>query len=130
MKKDQLTIWTPIEAFPKDLLVEKLIEDYDGLKIYLKGSGKDAKTLKVFFEARLCYQMTDESWLWRRWDEMSRELLGKTFYTVENSNYVTLFHENTFEAYLDWKITHYGIYTIEDCIDILSCNPPIFEWLN
>jgi len=127
--KDRLIPWDiKIKDPPKRLFVEGLYDDYEGFRILLRGEKPKSKILKVTFEDYLSYRNTDESNLLKVWNNQSSKLLGRIFYKVQNSSYIDFFHEMTEMSYLNWEVTHYAIYTIEDCIDILGTSPPKVFW--
>ncbi|GAB5398562.1 MAG: hypothetical protein Aureis2KO_01470 [Aureisphaera sp.] len=127
--KDVLKKWNLNVLDNNDkLYVEKLLNDSAGLTIILKKEKSDKKYLKIFFDDTLSYRNTNESFLLKIWHTTQKENLGKTFYSVENSSYIDFFHEMTQKIYLDWDIIHYAIYTISECIDILSQVPPVISW--
>lgn len=129
-REDILNIWKPIENLPNPMYVEAIYDDYDGFRILLKGESVISKMLRVTFQDSLSYRNTDESYLLKIWNSTEKAKLGKIFYLVENSSYVDFFNEMTENIYSDWDIKHYAIYTTSDCIDVISANPPIIEWLD
>lgn len=128
--KQIFTLWKPIEDLPKPMYVEAIHDDYEGFRILLKGEEVSSRMIRISFEGKLSYRNTDESYLLKIWNSMEKELAGENFYIVENSSYIDFFNEMTGNLYSDWKIKHYAIYTISDCIDVLSTNPPIIEWIS
>jgi len=63
------------------------------------------------------------------WSDVVQNLLGKIFYTISGSEYIDFFNQMTFGLYKDWKVVHYAIYTVQDCLDILFDQPPKIEWV-
>lgn len=127
-KKDVFTAWEPIKNIGSIILFEELTDDTNGLKITLKEHQKKDPLLKVYFKSPLFYRNTDESFLMRIWNE--QKLPGRLFFVINNSSLIDSFHHMTYDIYLEWKIVHYGIYTNEDCIDVLSTIPPEVKWVN
>jgi hypothetical protein len=110
--------------------IEAINDDYEGFRILLRSNNFSDKVLRVTFSNHLSYRNTDESFLLNLWGYTDKEVLGKTFYLVSNSAYVDFFNESTENLYKEWNVIHYAIYTTSDCIDILSDQPPIIEWLS
>ena len=125
--KDKLAIWTPLQKKKEKYFVEAMIDDYDGFRIFLKGEKEDSEILKISFVDVLSYRNTDESYLLNIWHNTDKKVLGNIFYTIENSSYIDFFNGMTHDLYSNWKVNHYAIYTLSDCIDILSEHEPHFE---
>lgn len=128
--KQVFTLWKPIDDLPKPIYIEAIHDDWEGFRILLRGSDPTLSMLRITFESHLSYRNTDESYLLKIWNSMEKELAGENFYIVENSSYIDFFNEMTGNMYSDWQVKHYAIYTISDCIDVISTNPPIVEWLD
>lgn len=109
--------------------IEAIHDNYEGFRILLRSSILEGKMLRINFNDKLSYRNTDESFYLKLWGSMNKEILGKTFYIISNSDYADFFNDQTLDIYRDWKIIHYAIYTNSDCIDILSIQQPIIEWL-
>jgi hypothetical protein len=129
--KNKLKVWKPIEDLPPQMFVEALHDDYEGFRILLKGESFDAKTLRIGFEDRLSYRNIDADYLSKYWASFLPVHVTEVFYIVENSALVDEFLCTSEGLYpSNWTITHYAIYTQQDCIDVLSYHPPSVEWLN
>lgn len=109
--------------------IEAIHDDYEGFRILLRSSILESKMLRISFNDKLSYRTTYESFYLKLWSNMNEGIFGKTFYIISNSYYIDYFNDQTLDIYKDWKIQHYAIYTISDCIDILSIQQPIIEWL-
>ena len=129
--KDILNTWDlSIDGIENKMYVEQLKDNYDGKAIYLKGDKDDSKVLKISFEDILSYRNTNESYMLKIWNDTPNEKLGKVFYKIDKSSYIDFFNEMSCGIYKNWNIVHYGIYTSEDCIDILSVTKPKIEWVH
>jgi hypothetical protein len=128
--KQIFTLWKPIDNLPKPVYVEAIHDDYEGFRILLRGDDLSSGVLRISFEDKLSYRNTDESYLLKNWNSMAKELAGENFYIIENSSYIDFFNDMTGHLYSDWQIKHYAIYTVSDCIDIISISPPVVEWLD
>lgn len=53
-----------------------------------------------------------------------------TLLTVENSIWVPWLVKEACGALQEEKLTHYAIYTPEDCVDVVTEHHPTAEWLN
>jgi hypothetical protein len=129
-QKNILTPWQPLSNVTLPLYVEALHDDNDGFKILLRGESATSRILRISFDAPLSYRNTNESYLLELWHSTDAKNLGKVFYFVENSSYIDFFNNMTENIYLDWDVNHYAVYTIADCVDILSSNAPIVGWMD
>ncbi len=129
-ENQKYSVWEPITGIQKPMFVDGLYDDYEGFRILLRGEALSANVLRIGFEAHLSYRNTDESFMLKVWNSIPQGQLGEIFYIIENSDYIKSFNEMTGNLYDDWSITHYGIYTTSDCIDIISTDIPTVEWLN
>jgi len=129
--KDILEPWILIDGIQDQIMfIEAIHDDYEGFRILLQGENKNSNMLRIVFDNKLSYRNTNESYLLKIWHTNRKEILGKVFYIISNSSYIDFFHEMTGNIYNDWNLKHYAIYTITDCLDIISCYPPKIEWLN
>lgn len=113
------------------MYLEGLHNDYEGFRLLLKGTGDQAKMLRITFDPVLAYRGIDEGDLisYERLDEDDQ--LGRWgFFIVGSSSYIEWFHRTSQGVHEEESIMHYAIYTPNDCLDILSSYPPEVEWLN
>jgi hypothetical protein len=113
-------------ALPKPFELRALL-DIDGLlelRLESEGGGK----LRVRFDSYLAYRKLDEG------DAMSilRDIQaggvpGKSFYRVEESEFVAWFMAQCFSSRAHQPLTHFCILTVDDVIDILARDPPTTE---
>ena len=129
-EKDIIKPWISIEDLPKDIYVEAVYDDFEGFRVLLRGTAIDAKMLRISCNDNIYYRNTDESYLLKIWGSMPKDIEPSLIYTIENSTFVEYFHEMSEGCYATWKITNYAIYSTNDCIDILSVEPLIVEWLD
>ncbi len=119
--------WTPINELQDDFYLEGLYDDYEGFRILLRGEEKQNKILKITFDPALSYRNTDEGDLLRT---IGKGLGDWSLFIVEGSEYLDWFNKESHDIYQSKNITHYAIYTQNDCIDILSAYHPKVEWLD
>lgn len=124
MSNDSLIKWSLDIKNPVEMSIESLIDDNQGLKVIAKSYPNKERTIKITFQDYLTYRNTNESYLLKLWSNIPDEMLGFTFYKIDNSSYIKYFHEMSLGVYIDWEIIHYGIYTGQDCIDILATQEP------
>ena len=127
--KNLLKVWNPLEITPESMIVESIQDDYEGFRIILTDYNKRGQYLKIGFDQYFFYRNTDESYMINYGNAIDKEILKKTFFIVENSEYYDFFIKSIPEVYEDMDVTHYPIYSLADCIDILAEKPPMVSWL-
>lgn len=119
--------WDPITNLPKKLYLEAVHDDYEGFRLLLKND-EDQRMLRIAFDPVLSYRNTDEGDLIKT---INKQDLGDwSLYTVNESDYLAWFIEESHGIHDSDDIVHYAIYTPNDCLDVLSACPPKVEWLN
>ena len=95
----------------------------------MRGHERSAATLRLHFESVIGYRNINESYRLRTWanHDMSRT---SPLLIVRNSTWVEWLVKEAGGVLDAAKVTHYAVYTSEDCIDIASEFAPVVEWLN
>ncbi len=131
MQKNGFKRWKPLTELPAEMYFKEILDFDKGLRLLLKSSDDpNQKLLQIIFESPLVYRNIDEGNLifYNRIDE--EDNLGRWgFFTINASDYLEWFHHVSQNIHKNEKITHYAIYTIEDCLDILSNFPPSVKWI-
>jgi len=132
MSSQILKIWTPLEGISERLSLEALHDDYEGVRLLLEGDEPNNQTLRITFDPSLVYRNIDEmDYMKSLHTFQGREHLGKwALFTVENSDFVKWFNEESHGTHENENIVHYAVLTLNDCIDVISSQPPKVEWLN
>jgi hypothetical protein len=127
--KNKYVFWDlQIDEMPKKFSIESIHDDYEGFRIILRGDSIPEKIIKIGFESVLSYKNTNESYLLKLWEIFPNDLAGKIFYIVKNSSYIESVREQAYNINIG-ELNHYAIYTISDCVDIISSSPPKIEIL-
>jgi ABC-type phosphate transport system substrate-binding protein len=110
----------------KDIFVESIVYDSE-LTITLKSNN-----IKILlkFERFESYRVNDESNLLEYWEELdAKNENGYVFYEIFNSSYyseIKKLSKDFFSGGGDSdSIKHYGIFSINECVEVLSDLPPI-----
>lgn len=121
----------------KYLSVSKVVYEYRDLTINIDtytnkyNSSENRENVTLFFENLILYRVTNESYLlqtWKDWPkDTNKDGVVEVIYLVENSELLKSFHKETYGIYEDDGVQHYAIYTMEDCIDVLTRIPPVFR---
>jgi len=129
MEKEHYERWEPLDNIPRQLLCEGLIDDSEGLKVFLKGMDSSAPIFRITFGSYLAYRNMDEGSKIRTWNRTTgREICP--LYIVSHSLWLDWFHEESSGIYNDMTVMHYAIFTECDCIDVLTLDEPEAEWLD
>ncbi|MBI9078101.1 MAG: hypothetical protein JEZ02_22080 [Desulfatibacillum sp.] len=119
------------EPFPKmknvALYCEGLIDDWEGFRILLKGN--KTPMYRLLFQNPYFYQNRDEEYFLIDTPSEGTYEVPYPFYKIENSELLERFHLESVGICRNFNITHYAIYSGNDCIDILSVEEPIAEVL-
>ena len=84
---------------------------------------------RVIFNHYLAYRKIDESAALTTLDEISKDLApGKTFYHVEDSEFLEWFHRQNYGIWKDRKPQHYLLAMDECLIDVIFLGEPKIEY--
>ncbi len=116
------------------LVCESITDDDKGVELTLREQVKPeesqcriAKRIKVLFDPVVAYRNVDESYRTRTFDNhRSRE--GALF-IVQNSEWISWLHSESYGMYEGARFTHYAIFTLNDCIDVVSEFEPSVSWI-
>jgi len=123
-KINQYIPWDLKVGHSPKMVIDRIIDDSNGLQIYLKESLESASELIMVFSSYACYMNTDESYRYRTILNLPKGFSSNSFYIVEKSSLVKWLHEESSDIYSDITMTHYSIITISDWFDIISEFPP------
>lgn len=138
MSKNIYKKWNPFQGTPDSIYLKSLRCDYYGLTIILDCFEDRSKSIEIFFDAYLSYRSIDEGDLLvvdeedlavqnLKNNKKNRGTGGLLI--IDYSSYLEWFDFVSQGIHDDENIIHYGIYTCDDCIDILSAYPPSVKWL-
>ncbi len=128
-KEDQLIPWMVSKNnIPDKMYVEGMHDDYEGFRVLLKG--ENTEMLRITFKNKISYMNTDESYRLDigRNDTINEAHFNRVFYTVQNSSYIKWIKKTSKQS-VGPDVKHFAIYTDFDCIDIITHDVPIVEWL-
>jgi len=111
-----------------EIFIEK-IDIKDFLTIRLIGEINDENYFfEIIFHNFVSFNLTDESYRISYFDEMDPGLVSlKPFLKFKDSDLIKKFQQENLGIYKSLEITHYAIYTKNDCMDILSRSEPIIR---
>jgi hypothetical protein len=125
---EQYERWHPMQGLVGCLDYESLQSTPEGLEIRLIESGT-CRVLSVRFRSAIAYRSTDELNRYRTLRRLGPQgLLGWSFFIVRNSDWLRWLLEEIEGAPMYPEMTHYGVYSTDDCVDVLSERPPLVAW--
>jgi hypothetical protein len=122
---DIFEIWEPGQELVKNMYLDELHDDHQGLTLILSGLNSEKK-LKINFLTHFTYRSTNESYRLKSLHDHSF-VNGINFAT--NTKFIKWFKEETHGIYDEMNPTHYLICTNDDITDVISANEPTFEVL-
>jgi len=120
--------WVPGRNVPSRMFVESLKDDSEGLHVLLRGEGEGAPTLHLLFEAVVAYRSINESYRLATWRSIESQRPLTTLLIVENSRWVDWLVRESGGVLQAEQLTHFAIYSLEDCIDIVTEFEPDAFW--
>lgn len=114
---EEVARWEPVAGLPLELYCDSISHDTSGLTITLMARVADAR-LRLVFESPYAYQNINETFRMRTWVENANR--PGTLLTIKNSRWVKWLASESQGLLDEESITHYAIYTEEDCIDVIS----------
>ena len=127
--KEEYLDWRPVEGVPARIHCEAIHDDVEGLRILLHGDDPSGPTLRLRFESVVGYRNINESYRLRTWGQLDMSSRSPLL-RVRNSQWVDWLAEEAGGVFEPANVTHYAVFTSEDCIDIASEFAPTVEWLN
>ena len=119
--------WEPLSDIPARMYLEALHDDVEGVRMLLRGGDPGGRVLRLSFEP-IAYRNINESHRLGTW--ASLDMGGMTsLMTLANSSWLRWLVEEAAGVIAAESLTHYAIYTPEDCIDVATSAVPVAEWL-
>ncbi len=131
-KMEKWKKWVPTKNIPGTLYYEEIVSNKKGLTL-LFSDESNTKTIKITFNGLVySYRFTEEGCLLKTLDYLvdthkKKDFHGWCMFEVQNSNYLTWFKEESYDAYDTETFAHYAIYTEDGLIEVLSPYPPEIE---
>lgn len=127
--EEKFVPWVPVSNLPNRLHCEAVHDDIEGLRVLLRGDAPSSLVLRIRFESAIGYRNVNESYRPRTWGELDMTNTPPLL-TVENSSWIKWLQTEAGPLIDPARLTHYAVFTSEDCIDVASEFTPIVEWLN
>lgn len=122
--------WHPVDNIDKELFVDALHDDHEGMRIILSGKSSGSGILRITFDHYHLYRNVEESNRLKLWAEADFEDRNWSLFQVVNSKLIDWASEETGDVFDRTKAEHYLIKTETDIIDVVTHHvPPKVEWL-
>ncbi len=124
-----MSIYIPIlqEHFCNARLdLEELVDRAGSLVLTLAST--DGSQIRLKFDSYMAYRKLDEGDALLTLSAMRKTGgMGKSFYRVDDSDFLIWFNEERCGAAPGKSLVHYAIATVNDIVDVLSLDPPAIE---
>jgi hypothetical protein len=122
--------WCPVDNIDRELFVDALHDDHEGMRIILSGRSNGSGILRIAFTHYYMYRNVDESNRIKLWMEADFEDKNWSLFRVISSNLIDWISTETGEPFDKDGAEHYFIKTDTNVIDIVTHHtPPKVEWL-
>jgi hypothetical protein len=118
-----------LEGLTSKMYIDGMIDDREGFRLILKSSDPKMRSLRILFDAPLCYRGVQEKNLLRQIYRENEDIYPWPIFIVKNSRYAKWFYAQANDA-SDRDGNHYHIAAMGDIVDVLSSRPPVLTWLN
>ena len=111
--------WNPHEAIPLHVKITAIRDEDEGLCVVLAAEKTGEEVAKIVFQDFVAYRNINESFRSRTWG--SRDMKGSSsLLLVEGSSWLKWLNEESVGVLEEFDVTHYAIYTNDDCLDVAS----------
>lgn len=114
--------WKPEEGLTDYLSFYSIHYDVEGFRVLLKNKDTEGAVYSFLFTP-LSFRVLDEG----DYLKTSYGNFKGSLYVIRNSDFVKWFAGECKGMYSPEKILHYGLYTDDECIDVLSAHPPVVK---
>ena len=99
--------WEPIDGLAPKMLIDGMYDDREGFRLILKSSDPKMRSLRILFDAPLCYRGAQEAYLLRQ-IYSENDIYPWPIFIVRNSRYAKWFYSQAADA-IDKDGHHYHI---------------------
>lgn len=120
---DRYVVWRSGPALTSELYIDGLYDDFEGLRLLLRGRDFTQSAVRIRFADRYAYRYTNESDRLRTWARHP-EISQAVVYEVENSSWLEWLFAESGETLPLRQLKHFAVYSVEDCVDVISGSEP------
>ncbi|HZF53550.1 MAG TPA: hypothetical protein VE093_33110 [Polyangiaceae bacterium] len=115
--------WEPHKAIPRRVEVMAIRDEDEGLTVVLASEDSRRPVAKLVFQSVVAYRNVNESFRLRTW--RTHNMAGlPSLLIVEGSLWLTWLRDESDSVLEEFAVTHYAIYTNDDCLDVAAKEPP------
>jgi hypothetical protein len=116
--------WQPEEAIPLRVEITAIRDEDEGLTVVLASEETRESVVKLLFQNVVAYRNINESFRIRTWQ--SQNMIGSSSLAiVEGSSWLRWLREESGGVLEEFSLTHYAIYTNDDCLDVAATAAPL-----
>ena len=116
--------WQPLENTPRRLEIRALRDEDEGLCVVVASEETRKPLMKLVFQDFVAYRNVNESFRIRTWQ--SHVMKGSSsLLIVHGSLWLDWLRQESGGVLDDVGLTHYAIYTNDDCIDVAARVAPL-----
>ena len=116
--------WQPDKCIPERVEIISVCDEEEGLVISLAEEESRKPVAKLVFQDFVAYRNINESFRMRTWGSW-RSGKGTSLIEVKSSLWLHWLGEESGGVLEEFEVTHYAIYTNDDCLDVASRTPPV-----
>ena len=105
--------------------IRSMVDGELGLSIHLEPRGRSDVSVEVLFEAPVGYRNRNESYLGRLWASLDGKRAPSSCYRWGDSSWVREVRHEAWGLLDEVELTHFSIFTSEDCIDVVTEFEPV-----
>jgi hypothetical protein len=124
MSTETFKRWHPDETIPLRVQITSIRDEADGLRVVVASEVTNSPLVTLVFEDFVGYRNVNESFRSRTWQ--SQDFRGSSsLLIVEGSRWLGWLREESGGVLDAFELTHYAIYTNDDCIDVAARKAPV-----
>jgi len=124
MNTETFKRWQPDEAIPMRVEITSIRDEDEGLSVVVASKETRKAVAKLVFQEVVGYRNVNESFRIRTWQSQNmRE--SSSLMIVEDSLWLTWLREESGGVLEEFAVTHYAIYTDDDCVDVAARAVPV-----
>jgi hypothetical protein len=124
MKTETFLTWQTDETIPERVEITSIRDDNDGLCVVVASEVSRRPVAMLVFEDFVGYRNVNESFRSRTWQSQNNRA-PSSLLIVEGSQWLEWLRAESGGVLDEFLLTHYAIYTNDDCIDIAARAAPL-----
>jgi len=110
-----------------EFFIDGLVDNSNGLQVSLSDNKKFSLKFIWLHDELISYRNTNrEYFIYGLGQEFKQKNIRQNFYKIENSEYIKFIKKWSYPETIRYtkNLIHFAIYTVEDCLDIISTSEP------